>query len=537
MRSACALVIATIILAFAAGCSLPTRRDPSGAGGDLRVAFGQPNVQPSRRDVGVYSIDEPEGIRVKVRRFSLLSMIDEVAYRRGFNYRVVSDLTPYQVDVHGEISPPLPGEEALTTWERTLQREFANERELLDAMTQQVTQRYLAAKSLAVGYRWLSDGPEFFIARNGRGAEPLCNERGDAPPRCDAAQITFKKFFIRNVFVDEAVKSVRSLFFKDGDQESNREPPTINKENLQSSAMAVYRPQNAIVMRSTDPSLLDKISQLLFALDANYQQVLVETLIFQYDESVARRVGAALDYKKEAVSADGTRTTVSQIVTQFGSIIGDSLPSFFLGLTDTEKRATLLTKLAVYDSDGFVRVLAEPRLVLQSGEVASVSLNTVKHVLTTGVNTAGTVTQIPTGIDLKIIPTVLGNGKIRLAVELGQSEFVSSSETGVVLSTVANKVTTSIIAQDGEMVSIGGIHSRRDSRSGAGIPVIRDVPVAGVLFGSQGSDATRSRIEFMIRPTVERATQRLKTIQGNIEKANVILQREVDQGSAAEGAK
>ena len=47
------------------------------------------------------------------------------------------------------------------------------------------------------------------------------------------------------------------------------------------------------------------------------------------------------------------------------------------------------------------------------------------------------------------------------------------------------------------------------------------------MFGSRGSDTTRSRIEFMIRPTVERAAQRLKAVQGSIEKANLMLQREI----------
>lgn len=73
----------------------------------------------------------------------------------------------------------------------------------------------------------------------------------------------------------------------------------------------------------------------------------------------------------------------------------------------------------------------------------------------------------------------------------------------------------------------GRIHSRRDSRSGSGIPGVRDGPVAGAMFGSRGSDTTRSRIEFMIRPTVERAAQRLKAVQGSIEKANLMLQREI----------
>jgi hypothetical protein len=495
----------------------------------LTSALSVPNQQPSIRDAGVYVFDEPQSIRVKVRRFSLLSLIDEVAYRRGFNYRIMADLTPFQVELSGVTRAAFAGEEELSAWERTEQVRFASDRDLFDAVVAQVNQRALSDRPVRLAYRWISDGPEFYLRSNADANVRQCNERGEAPPLCDMAQISFKKFFIRNVEVDSAVANLRSLLYRDkeSDKEAPYEVAAINKDNRQNSTIAVYNPQNAIVMRSLDNSLLDKASQLLFALDASYQQVLVETLIFQYDENTAQRIGTALDFKRDKTTDDGNRQSTSQLTTQFGSSIVESLPRLFFTLTDLERKATLLTKLALYDSDGFVRVLAEPRLVLQSGELASVKLNTTKHVLTTGVNSPGTIKEIPTGITLQITPTVLGNGKVRMKLELSQSEFTATSETNVVASTVENKVVTSVIAQDGEMVSIGGILSRRDGRGGSGIPGLRDLPGAGYAFGTRGGDASRSRIEFMIRPTVERSPQRLRAIRDNVDKTNQVLEREL----------
>lgn len=508
-----------------AGCTA-VRVQPVKAPADtLTSTFSVPNQQPGLRDPGVYVFDEPQSIRVKVRRFSLLSLIDEVAYRRGFNYRVMADLTPFQVDLSGATRVALPGEEESSDWERTEQRRFASDRDLFDAVVAQINDRMLLERQVRLAYRWVSDGPEFFLHGKADVNSPQCNERADTAPACDVAQISFKKFFVRNVEVDNAVANLRALLYRD--KEPPNEVPAINKDNGQKSTIAVYQPQNAIVMRSLDTSLLDKASQLLFALDASYQQVLVETLIFQYDENTAQRIGAALDIKRERTLDDGNRQTSTQLTTQFGSSIADALPRLFFSMTDIEKKATLLGKLALYDSDGFVRVLAEPRLVLQSGELASVKLNTTKHVLTTGVNSPGTIREIPTGITLQITPTVLGNGKVRMKLELSQSEFTATSETNVVASTVENKVVTSIIAQDGEMVSIGGILSRRDGRNGSGIPGLRDIPGAGYAFGTRGGDASRSRIEFMIRPTVERAPQRLRAIRDNVDKTNLVLEREL----------
>lgn len=511
------------------GCQ--TRRSLQGVSEEIAVNFATPNVEPGRNEVGVFVFEEPPGIRLKLRQRPLLALIDEVAYRRGFNYRILSDLTPYQVDL---AAPPpaqaLPGEERLSEWERSEQVEFPSERELFDAVLQRISKTQLQARKLELRYRWVSDGPEFYLARQGDAESVVCNERGESGPACDSAQLTFKKFFIRNVVVEEAQKSIRNLFFKEETDPPRPEipPPLINKENPQNATFVAYKPQNALILRSTDRALIDKVSQTLFALDASYQQVLVETLIFQYDDSVAQRIGAALDWKRERVSSDGSRTVTARVATQFGEGITAALPQFFLNLSDTERRASLLSNIALYDRDGLVRILAEPRLMLQSGETANVSLKTNKYVLTQGVNVAGEVKLVESGISFRITPTVLGNGKIRLAVDLSQSEFLPNNEETVVLVTNENKVTTSIIALDGEMVSIGGIHARRDSKFASGIPGLRKLPVLGYLFGSRAGDSATNRIEFMIRPTVERAAQRLRTIQSNVEKSNLLIQRQLD---------
>lgn len=519
------LLLAILLLA---GCA--TQRNLGGAKQEIEVSFASPNVQPNLDEVGVFVISEPQGVRVKVRNRPLLALIDEVAYQKGFNYRVLSDLTGYQVSLH---EPPpteiLPGDEGRSEWERSLQKSFVSERALFDEVTRLITQNYLAAKNLTLRYRWVSDGPEFFLARAGLGEQVICSDAAEASPRCDSTQIAFKKFFVRNVMVEEAQRSIKTLFFKEDTEPNKPEIPValINKDNPQNATMVAYKPQNAIVLRSTDPSLVDKVSQALFALDASYQQVLVETLIFQYDDSIAKRIGTALNYKKERTNADGTKTVIQQLTTQFGEGITSALPQFFFMLPQTEQKAALLTNLSLYDRDGLVRILAEPRLALQSGETASVSLKTNKYVLTQGVNVAGEVKLVESGISLKITPTVLGNGKVRLAVDVVESEFLPNNEETVVLVTNENKVSTSIIAIDGEMVSIGGIHSRRDSKFASGIPLLRQIPGVGYLFGSRASDGSTSRIEFMIRPTVERATQRLRGIQNNIEKTNLMIHREI----------
>ncbi|MFA7242788.1 MAG: hypothetical protein WC091_22000 [Sulfuricellaceae bacterium] len=529
-RIAVAGLIGALLLG---GCA--ATRDIGRFNDQFKIEPGRPPVGVKPTENGIF-INADGNILVNYRAKSLLTVIDELAYKQGFNYTVLSDLTRFKVNLYNYVEQAnddllaFPDDDPADA-SPYKQRKFADEIELLNEFQLQVNQfiqKREGNKSVYFHYRWVSDGPEFFLSKSPKNNidQIVCTE-SNRPGDCN--RMTFKKIFLKNITSDEAAKSICDLFPSEVELKRVTEQTAITPSvggsgvgsgNMPSltapysgpisdpnkAALLQYRPQNALIIRASEPKIYDRIAEIIPSLDANFQLVLVETQVYEYDDSIGKKIGAALSYSKENVNGDGNSSKFG-FTTLFGQGITDALPTFFGNLNMVEKKASLLNKLAFFDQDGVVRVLAEPSLVLKSGEEAEVKLEQRKYFLTSGFNSPGDLKDLPTGIAFKVKPTVLGDNKILLNLYIRQSEFIPAAEANVAASTNHNEIRTSVVARDGELVSIGGILKKNDSKLSSGIPGMRKIPGLGLLFGSESQDTGIIRVEFMIRSTVNRSKE------------------------------
>lgn len=282
----------------------------------------------------------------------------------------------------------------------------------------------------------------------------------------------------------------------------------VIKPEITSVGRVISLPQqNALIIKG-EYNDLKKISQVLYAIDAEYRQIMIEAKVFEYDSSLSKRVGMTLDLSKTFGGSPGGSFGIknSALEREFGSAVASALPYGFFNLSDAEQKLSLLTSLALYDRDGLVKITAEPRLVVKPGQESVIDLSTTKHVQVVtdqNNNVTSDLKQVPTGVVLVIRPILLSDDKVQLDFILRQSEFVPSQESGVQLETKSNQVLSSLVVQDGELVTIGGIEMQKFNHALGGYPLLKDIPLFGSLFGGKSSDFTSTRIEFMIRPTIK----------------------------------
>jgi type II secretory pathway component GspD/PulD (secretin) len=270
--------------------------------------------------------------------------------------------------------------------------------------------------------------------------------------------------------------------------------------------------QNAIIVKGSY-EMLQKISQMLYSIDSEYRQVLIEAKVFEYDNSISKKIGNTLNGTKTmSGNTSGTYGITNKgLENEFGADVAAALPNFFMNLSDAERRFSLLNTLAYYDRDGLVRITAEPHLLVKPGQESIIDLSVTKYVQvgaqqtgTQSVNIAlATLKEVPTGVVLVIRPTLLSDNKIQLDFILRQSEFAPSQEKEVLLATNSNQVLSSVVVNDGELVTIGGIETQKFNHARSGIPSIKDVPYFGNLFGAKSTEFQSTKVEFMIRPTIK----------------------------------
>jgi general secretion pathway protein D len=131
--------------------------------------------------------------------------------------------------------------------------------------------------------------------------------------------------------------------------------------------------------------------------------------------------------------------------------------------------------------------------------------------LTSGSPVINSVNYQPTGVIMQVIPRVNTDGLVTLDI----MQEVSSIDTTVTVSTTGissptfseRNVTSRVVVQDGQTVGLAGLIQDNASSGNSGIPWLKDVPVLGVLAGTQNNQRTRTELLVLITPHVERDTR------------------------------
>lgn len=394
-------------------------------------------------------------IYLKTNGRSILSVLDELAYKKRMNYTILTSIPPNKLLVYKK-------DEDLKNidWKYVEGHTFKTLDGVLKALQSFMNRNCLNCYQIEN----TSDGIEIV-----------------GPD--DNYENSYKKVFLFNTTVEEAQKYIDD-FFKNSDKKYS---------------IVSMPSQNALLIRG-NKEILRQISDVINSLDSSYIQVMIESQVFEYDDTISRKIGTALEYGK----TNGNYNY--GIKTEFGEGITSLLPTYFGNLTDAAKKQSLLFNLAAQDKKGSVKIVAEPRVVMRPGQEGSIKLNTVKYVIASGVNIAE-LKEMKTGVVFKIIPTILSEEKIQLRIFLEQSEFIPNQEKDIVQVINQNIIETTLVVNDGELISIGGIYLSKENDFNSGIPLLKDIPIAGYLFGSDSNEKSRVMIEFIIKPTIKNLTE------------------------------
>ena len=155
-----------------------------------------------------------------------------------------------------------------------------------------------------------------------------------------------------------------------------------------------------------------------------------------------------------------------------------------------------------------LRMLAEPNLIAISGQEAKFLAGGEFPVpVTQGGGTGGvavTVEYRKFGVQLKFVPVVLGDGRIRLRVapEVSDLDFSTAVRFNgfVIPGLTTRQVDTTIELADGQTFAIAGLLNNNVTASKDVTPLLGDLPIVGVLFRSVRYQRKETELVVLVTP-------------------------------------
>ncbi len=255
---------------------------------------------------------------------------------------------------------------------------------------------------------------------------------------------------------------------------------------------------NSLLVRATSADW-EIIQEAILSLDLRPLQVVIEVVIAEVRRTGDLNVGVGF-FASDVDEEGGEGTT--GILPVVGSAEAFSLDVLRTG--DVDVAATLLA----LSSDGNVRILSRPLIQAQNNQEARILVGSERPFIQssfTGVTTGGVAQEVvqyrDVGTSLTILPTINEDGYVNLLLTQEVSSATAETQFGApVIST--REATTQLLARSGQTVVVGGLVDQQTEESRSGIPILKDIPVLGWLFGTTRETVTNAELFLFLTPYV-----------------------------------
>jgi type IV pilus assembly protein PilQ len=306
----------------------------------------------------------------------------------------------------------------------------------------------------------------------------------------------FRLFYITPT---EANKTITALFTVEG----NTSPISLTEEATTRS----------IIVRGKEKDL-NTVSKVLKEIDIKTKQVLIEAFIVEANSDFEKAMGVKVGgyYYRQGETIGGTMGTstgkTNNTIAAATGGLGTSNDAFTkmdtftansgVGIIKRTGSAVISANIEALEKQGIVRSISNPKIFTLNNMTANVIQGT-KIPYASGGEEGGTSFADAT-MELKITPSIVGDGNVLLDINLKNDSAGKKVEGGIPISTM--QIITKLLVADGDVVVIGGIKKETEDNGKQQVPGLGDVPVIGNLFKGKYKQNKLDELLIFIAPRV-----------------------------------
>ncbi|MEP2989912.1 MAG: type II secretion system secretin GspD [Parasphingorhabdus sp.] len=303
---------------------------------------------------------------------------------------------------------------------------------------------------------------------------------------------------------------------------------------------------NALIV-AANPEVQRMVGELIRQLDVRQEQVVVEAIIVEISESLAKELGvqwlvggenvpfAVTNFSNaspnivdvaggllaDQFNTTTTTTTDTATTVSTNSAVGDSLQQnaadAILGArggfggfaTSLGGNAVLGAIINAVQSDTDSNVLSTPSLTVNDNLKGSIlfgqeiPVSTGEALSNNFDNAFRTIQRQNVGIELEVTPQINAGREVRMELRQQVSSIagpVSDDFNELIIN--KREINTTVTVGDGEIVALGGLLDDNERRTIQKVPLLGDIPILGELFKSRGKSRVKTNLMVFIRPTI-----------------------------------
>ncbi len=330
---------------------------------------------------------------------------------------------------------------------------------------------------------------------------------------------------------------------------------TKRSGNNESTIEADAGTNSLIITADTDE--MAALESVIARLDIRRAQVLIEAIIVEMEMTEGQELGlqwlfsndggmygsnistsSAQQARNRALADailpdDGSETIATRGVA--GAL--SQIPGTTLGWGVVDEDLTMTVILNALETQGNANILSTPSLLTLDNEEAFITVGQQVPFVTgsytnTGVgngaqNPFQTIERQSVGVTLKVTPQINEGDSVVLDIVQEVSSISAQILAASDVITNERKIETKVLANDSDIVVLGGLVKDDVQDSTQGVPILSGIPLLGRLFRNDVVTVTKSNLLVFIRPTIIRDDEDLKG--ATAEKYRFIREQQIER--------
>jgi general secretion pathway protein D len=262
-----------------------------------------------------------------------------------------------------------------------------------------------------------------------------------------------------------------------------------------------------------------KIKPVIDKLDKPVGQVLIKVLFAEvtYNDSV----DLGTEFSMLNLRSGGGSTETTQVFGKPTSLLTEGGASRSTGLSVRTIEGNLDITLRALQEAGKLNVLSRPYILTRNNRLATITV-AEEIPIPTGTTTVAGQTQTTInyrddiGIVLNVTPSINPDGLVNMVVSpkitTRLAETVPVSETVSAQAFATRSAETRVAVRDGQTIVIGGLIEDQIKDTVKKVPLLGDVPLAGMLFKRTIKEKTKTELLIFLTPIVAKEPGELTAI-------------------------
>ena len=281
---------------------------------------------------------------------------------------------------------------------------------------------------------------------------------------------------------------------------------------------------NALVIRA-NPTTMVELKNTIALLDIRRLQVLIEAAVVEVTTDFTRQLGTELavgdasgeNFPIGLTAPSGTLAAALQSLALNAPTplsLGDA--PLVAGGRVSETSTSFAAIIRALSTNTNVELLSTPSITAVDNEEARIVAGQNVPFRTGSTGTGGngvtnpftTIERQDVGLTLNVTPHIHDGSLVRLEIRQEVSEVDPSSLGSIGIDGSADLITntreieTTVLADNGEVVILGGLIRDKTTQTDIRVPMLGNIPILGNLFKSTSRDVEKQYLLVFLRPTV-----------------------------------